>query len=109
VTNAISRRPKSQHVADEADQNLIGYIFPAGHDMQGYINPQAYGEFDNTNLPDGWSVWPTFGLAFAERPKSRALREYPPPSLHVFAARRSTFRRTDGDDAAMRWLSFIRL
>jgi hypothetical protein len=33
----------------------IGYIFPTGHDMQGYINLKAYGEFDNANQPDGWN------------------------------------------------------
>jgi hypothetical protein len=41
----------------------IGYIFPAGHDMQGYINLKFYGEFDNANPPDGWNVWLTFVLS----------------------------------------------
>jgi hypothetical protein len=41
----------------------IGYIFPAGHNMQGYLNLKAYGEFDNANRPDGWNVWLTFSLS----------------------------------------------
>jgi hypothetical protein len=41
----------------------VGYIFPAGHDMQGYINLKAYGEFANANRPDGWNVWLTFSLS----------------------------------------------
>jgi hypothetical protein len=41
----------------------IGYIFPAGHDMQGYLNLKAYGEFDNANRPAGWNVWLTFSLS----------------------------------------------
>jgi hypothetical protein len=41
----------------------IGYIFPAGHDMQGYINLKAYGEFANANRPDGFNVWLTFSLS----------------------------------------------
>jgi hypothetical protein len=41
----------------------VGYIFPAGHDMQGYINLKAYGEFANANRPDGFNVWLTFSLS----------------------------------------------
>jgi hypothetical protein len=41
----------------------IGYIFPAGHDMEGYINLKAYGEFANANRPDGFNVWLTFSLS----------------------------------------------
>lgn len=41
----------------------VGYIFPVGDKLQGYVNLKAYGEFDNANRPAGWNVWLTFNLS----------------------------------------------
>ena len=41
----------------------IGYIFPIGDKMQGYLNLKAYGEFANENRPAGWNLWLTFNLS----------------------------------------------
>jgi hypothetical protein len=41
----------------------VGYIFPIGDKMQGYINLKAYGEFANENRPAGWNLWLTFNLS----------------------------------------------
>jgi hypothetical protein len=41
----------------------VGYIFPVGDKMQGYINLKAYGEFANENRPAGWNLWLTFNLS----------------------------------------------
>jgi len=41
----------------------IGYIFPIGDKMQGYLNLKAYGEFDNANRPAGWNLWLTFNVS----------------------------------------------
>jgi hypothetical protein len=47
----------------------VGYIFPIGDKLQGYLNLKAYGEFDSANRPAGWNVWLTFNLsAAAETP-----------------------------------------
>jgi hypothetical protein len=43
----------------------VGYIFPIGDKLQGYLNLKAYGEFDSANRPDGWNVWLTFNLSSA--------------------------------------------
>jgi hypothetical protein len=41
----------------------VGYIFPIGDKLQGYLNLKGYGEFDAANRPSGWNVWLTFNLA----------------------------------------------
>jgi len=41
----------------------VGYIFPLGDKLQGYLNLKAYGEFDNANRPAGWNLWLTFNLS----------------------------------------------
>jgi hypothetical protein len=41
----------------------IGYIFPMGEDLRGYLNLKAYGEFDNAHRPDGFNVWLTFAVS----------------------------------------------
>ncbi len=40
----------------------VGYIFPIGDKMQGYLNLKAYGEFANENRAAGWNLWLTFNL-----------------------------------------------
>jgi hypothetical protein len=46
----------------------VGYIFPIGDKMQGYLNLKAYGEFANENRPAGWNLWLTFNLTPAAAP-----------------------------------------
>src|SRR5262245_42582236 len=46
----------------------LGYIFPVGDKLQGYLNLKAYGEFANENRPAGWNVWLTFNLSPAATP-----------------------------------------
>jgi hypothetical protein len=46
----------------------VGYIFPIGDKLQGYLNLKAYGEFANENRPAGWNVWLTFNLSPAATP-----------------------------------------
>src|SRR5690348_3906525 len=41
----------------------IGYLFPIGEHVQGYVNLKGYGEFDSANRPDGWNVWLTFSVS----------------------------------------------
>ena len=55
----------------------IGYIFPIGDKMQGYLNLKAYGEFDNANRPAGWNLWLTFNI-------SPAAATPPTPSKPMF-------------------------
>ena len=55
----------------------IGYLFPVGGDMQGYLNLKGYKEFDNFDRPDGYNVWLTFVLS----PKAPAAATPPPPIL----------------------------
>jgi hypothetical protein len=55
----------------------VGYIFPIGDKMQGYLNLKAYGEFDNANRPAGWNLWLTFNL-------SPAAATPPTPSRPMF-------------------------
>lgn len=46
----------------------IGYLFPAGGGMQGYLNLKGYGEFGAVNRPDGFNIWLTFSLSPAAPP-----------------------------------------
>jgi hypothetical protein len=41
----------------------VGYIFPIGDKLQGYLNLKGYGEFDAANRPSGWNVWLTFNIS----------------------------------------------
>jgi hypothetical protein len=41
----------------------IGYVFPLGEHLKGYLNLKAYGEFDNAHRPDGWNTWLTFAIS----------------------------------------------
>jgi len=52
----------------------VGYIFPIGDQLQGYLNLKAYGEFANENRPAGWNVWLTFNLTPAATPPSAPTR-----------------------------------
>lgn len=51
----------------------IGWLFPVGSDMQGYLNVKGYKEFAAENRPEGWNVWVTFALS------PRAPEPAPPP------------------------------
>ena len=46
----------------------VGYVFPIGEKLQGYLNLKAYGEFANENRPAGWNLWLTFNLSPAATP-----------------------------------------
>jgi hypothetical protein len=46
----------------------IGYIFPIGDKLQGYLNFKAYGEFAGENRPTGWNAWLTFNISPAAPP-----------------------------------------
>ena len=46
----------------------VGYIFPIGDKLQGYLNLKGYGEFDAANRPSGWNVWLTFNISPAAPP-----------------------------------------
>jgi hypothetical protein len=37
-------------------------VFPVG-DMQGYLNPKAYDEFEAQNRPCGLNAWITFAVS----------------------------------------------
>jgi hypothetical protein len=41
----------------------IGYVFPIGTTLQGYLNVKAYREFDADHRPDGWNAWLTFVIS----------------------------------------------
>jgi hypothetical protein len=41
----------------------IGYIFPIGTTLQGYLNVKAYREFDSDHRADGWNAWLTFVIS----------------------------------------------
>jgi hypothetical protein len=41
----------------------IGYLFPIGKDLQGYVNVKAYWEFDPLRRADGWNSWVTFSIS----------------------------------------------
>jgi len=41
----------------------IGYVFPIGTTLQGYVNVKAYKEFDGDHRPDGWNAWLTFSIS----------------------------------------------
>jgi Putative MetA-pathway of phenol degradation len=41
----------------------IGYIFPMGDKMQGYINVKGYKEFAAQNRAEGWNAWLTFAIS----------------------------------------------
>jgi hypothetical protein len=46
----------------------VGYIFPLGDKLQGYLNLKAYGEFAGENRPTGWNAWVTFNISPAAPP-----------------------------------------
>jgi hypothetical protein len=52
----------------------VGYIFPIGDKLQGYLNLKAYGEFANENRPAGWNLWLTFNLSPAAATPPTAAR-----------------------------------
>jgi len=41
----------------------IGYIFPLGDGLQGYVNVKGYWEFAAQNRPEGWNTWLTFAIS----------------------------------------------
>ena len=43
----------------------VGYIFPLGEKLQGYLNFKLYGEFAAENRPSGWNAWVTFNISSA--------------------------------------------
>jgi hypothetical protein len=46
----------------------VGFIFPLGDKLQGYLNLKAYGEFAAENRPSGWNAWVTFNISPAAPP-----------------------------------------
>jgi hypothetical protein len=47
----------------------IGYLFPVGEDMHGYLNLKGYYELDAMYRPKGWNTWLTLAISPAP-PKS---------------------------------------
>jgi hypothetical protein len=47
----------------------IGYIFPLGDGLQGYLNLKGYKEFEAQNRPEGWNTWLTFAISPAAEPR----------------------------------------
>jgi len=47
----------------------VGYLFPVGDKIQGYINVKAYREFAAKNRADGWNVWVTRSFSAAGPPE----------------------------------------
>jgi hypothetical protein len=56
----------------------IGYLFPIGDQVQGYINVKAYKEFAAENRAEGWNLWLT--LSFS--PASPSATAPPTPMFH---------------------------
>jgi hypothetical protein len=54
----------------------LGYLFPVGKDMQGFLNLKAYGEFDARDRPFGYNVWLSFTLTPAAAPPPTATPMY---------------------------------
>ncbi len=52
----------------------VGYIFPLGSGLQGYVNLKGYKEFGANDRPSGWNVWLTFVVSPAEAPPPAATR-----------------------------------
>ena len=52
----------------------IGFIFPAGDGLQGYLNLKGYKEFDAENRPHGWNTWVTLSFSPAEKTPPTAPR-----------------------------------
>jgi len=50
----------------------IGYIFPMGDGLQGYLNLKGYKEFAAQNRPEGWNTWLTFAISPAAEPPAAA-------------------------------------
>ena len=48
----------------------IGYIFPLGDKLQGYINLKGYKEFAADHRPEGWNMWLTLVISPAAAPTS---------------------------------------
>jgi hypothetical protein len=53
----------------------IGYLFPIGDQVQGYINVKAYKEFAAENRAEGWNLWLT--LSFSPASPSAATLQTP--------------------------------
>lgn len=54
----------------------IGYIFPMGDKLQGYINLKGYWEFASQNRPKGWNTWLTFAISPAAPEPASANPKY---------------------------------
>ena len=50
----------------------IGYIFPMGDKLQGYLNLKGYKEFAAQNRPEGWNTWLSFAISPAAEPPAAA-------------------------------------
>ena len=50
----------------------IGYIFPMGDKLSGYLNLKGYKEFAAQNRPEGWNTWLTFAISPAAEPPAAA-------------------------------------
>ncbi|HMK69196.1 MAG TPA: transporter [Stellaceae bacterium] len=46
----------------------LGYGFPLGDHLQGYLNLKGYGEFAAQNRVSGWNTWLTFAISPAPPP-----------------------------------------
>jgi hypothetical protein len=43
----------------------VGYFFPVGDKLAGYVNAKVYKEFAAQNRPDGWNAWLTLQISEA--------------------------------------------
>jgi len=57
----------------------IGYIFPMGEGLQGYLNLKGHKEFAAQNRPEGWNTWLIFAIRL--RRSSLRLRSRSPASI----------------------------
>lgn len=53
----------------------IGYLFPVGEQLQGYVNVKAYKEFAAENRPEGWNLWVTLSFSPAAPIQTPMLRK----------------------------------
>ena len=48
----------------------VGYVFPLGSDLQGYVNIKGYQEFEAEHRAEGWNAWLTFSISAAPKSSS---------------------------------------
>jgi hypothetical protein len=52
----------------------VGFLFPVGDGLQGYLNLKGYKEFNAENRPHGWNAWVTLSFSPAQQTPSSAQR-----------------------------------